>query len=33
MIYSARRLIRSRILESAAYCYQKLQPHLYLNST
>ena len=31
--YSARRLIGSRIIESAAYCNQKLLAHLYLNST
>jgi hypothetical protein len=30
---SARRLIGSRIIESAAYCNQKLLAHLYLNST
>ncbi len=32
-VYSARRLIGSRIIESAAYCNQKLLAHLYLNST
>ncbi len=31
--YSARRLIGSRIIESAAYCNQKLLAHLFLNST
>ncbi len=31
--YSARRLIGTRIIESAAYCNQKLLAHLYLNST
>ncbi len=31
--YSARRLIGSRIIESAAYCNQKLVAHLYNNST
>jgi hypothetical protein len=31
--YSARRLIGSRIIESAVYCNQKLLAHLYLNST
>ncbi len=31
--YSARRLIGSRIIESSAYCNQKLLAHLYLNST
>jgi hypothetical protein len=31
--YNARRLIGSRIIESAAYCNQKLLAHLYLNST
>jgi hypothetical protein len=32
-IYSARRLIGSRIIESAAYCNQKLPAHLYIYST
>ncbi len=31
--YSARRLIGSRIIESATYCNQKLLAHLYLNCT
>ncbi len=31
--YSAHRLIGSRLIEWAAYCNQKLLPHLYLNST
>ncbi len=31
--YSAHRLIGSRIIESVAYCNQKLLAHLYLNST
>ncbi len=31
--YSARRLIGSRIIESAAYCNKKLLAHLYLDST
>ncbi len=31
--YSARRLIGSRIIESAAYCNHKLMAHLYFNST
>ncbi len=31
--YSASRLIGSRIIESAAYCNQKLLSHLYLNIT
>ncbi len=31
--YSARRLIGSRIIESAAYCNQKLLAHLYINNT
>ncbi len=31
--YRARRLIGSPIIESAAYCNQKLLAHLYLNST
>ncbi len=31
--YSARRLTGSRIIESAAYCNQTMQAHLYLNST
>ncbi len=30
--YSARRLIGSRIIESAVYCNKKLQAHLYLNT-
>jgi hypothetical protein len=30
LYYSARRLIGSRIIESAAYCDQKLLAHLYL---
>ncbi len=30
--YTARRLIGSRMIESAAYCNQKLLAHLYLNS-
>jgi hypothetical protein len=33
MHYNARRLIGSRIIESAAYCNQKLLEHLYLNRT
>ncbi len=33
LLYSSRRLIGSRILESVAYFNQKLQAHLYLNST
>ncbi len=33
ILYSARRLIGSRIIESAAYCNQKLLAHLYLGST
>ncbi len=32
-MYSARRLIGSRIIESAAYCNQKLLALLYLNRT
>ncbi len=32
-IYSALTFIGSRIIESAAYCTQKLLVHLYLNST
>jgi hypothetical protein len=31
--YSARRLMGSRIIESAAYCNQKVLAHLYINST
>jgi hypothetical protein len=31
--YSGRRLIGSRIIESAAYCNQKFLAHLYHNST
>jgi hypothetical protein len=31
--YSSRRLIVSRIIESAAFCYQTLLDHLYLDST
>ncbi len=31
--YSARRLMGSWIIESAAYCNQKVLAHLYINST
>jgi hypothetical protein len=33
LLYSARRLIESRIIESAAYCNQIMLVPLYLNST
>ncbi len=33
LMYSARRLIGSRIIESAAYCNHILMAPLYLNST